>query len=193
MEKIKHFPAAKSYIFLARSRQKILLFKTVFTSCRYDVPFSGYRRSKGTLIFAVAVLVARSHLSPSLCSSFSLARSFADLPRVRWSVTAAESALFYYRLVARNVRISRKKSGSRRFREFRPPFTILGAFHAIFERPYLENRSKYGDETKWSLQGTLPSIFWSALHEIFSNILSVTRIRWSVYLFLQYFVDVIFL
>lgn len=153
----------------------------LFVPSRYDFPFPRYRPLNPNVIFAVSLSLSSSRDSP--LSLIPEHWPISRLALVRWSVTDAESAVFFYYpilLLLRRVRMPWGKNGSRYFREFRLPFTPSRAFRtARFQRLYLRNASWYRDETKCVLKSIISSIHWGVFVylEIFWTCFEGVKIR----------------
>lgn len=124
----------------------------VFDSCRYDIRFRRYDRSKRIIIF-------------NGTRAISLARwPTPSAAHVHWSMTGAESRFFYYYYYA--YALPGKESRSRRFQEFEPHWCAAyfsRAFGASLKSLYLGNPLRYRAETNCILQGMSPSIVLDAL------------------------------
>ena len=105
-------------------KKKIILFKILFVSYRYNFSLSRYPRSKRNIIFNISLF----HLA-LVNGSLSLSRfhRHTDLPHATRVVVSdeRESLLFSLLLLLLATCVfSREKCGSRCFLEIHPPFTI---------------------------------------------------------------------
>ena len=144
----------------AKKKHGRLPFKTLFVASRYDFPLPRYRRLNPSVIFlrlslSLSHFVCRTSRSlpqpltyptPGTCALVTDGRPVSSFfsPSPRSDTTTATTTR----------RGWGEGSGSRYFREFRPPFTPSRTF---FRTSYLRNELRYRDGTNCELKSVISS------------------------------------